>query len=55
MAVKKISTKEWLKLGLPESTMTITPFYEWDHKKKDFKKPKLMVTREIKKRSKEDK
>ena len=54
MSFKKISKKECIKKGLPETISYVGPFYEWDHKKKDFKKPKLMVTREIKKCSKGD-
>ena len=44
MSFKKVTKEEWLALGLPESTMIISPFYEYDRKKKEFKKPILMVT-----------
>jgi hypothetical protein len=57
MSFKKITKKEWIKLGLPEAPMTIHvgPYYEWDFEKKDFKKPKLIVTQEVKKSKKEEK
>ena len=47
MSLRKVTPKEWLAIGLPESTMVITPHYENDRKKKEFKKPVLTVTREI--------
>ena len=47
MSLKKVTKKEWLATGLPESTMVVGPFYEYDRKKKEFKKPILTVTREI--------
>ena len=47
MSFKKVTKKEWLAKGLPESITYIGPFYEYDRKKKDFKKPILIVTREL--------
>ena len=47
MSLKKVTKKEWLAMGLPESTIVITPFYEYDRKKKKFKKPVLTVTRQL--------
>ena len=49
MSFKIISAREWIKRGLPTSSMTIHvgPYFEWDREKKDFKKPKLVVTREL--------
>ena len=47
MSFKKVSKKEWLAMGLPESITYIGPYYEWDIKKKDFKKPILIVTQEL--------
>ena len=43
MKMKKGSLKEWKKLGLPTHTMTISPYYAWDFKKKNFKKPVLVI------------
>ena len=47
MSFKKVTKKEWLTKGLPETITYIGPFYEYDRKKKEFKKPVLTVTREI--------
>ena len=49
MSFKIISTKEWIKRELPTSSVTIHvgPYFKWNREKKDFKKPKLVVTREI--------
>ena len=47
MSFKKVTKKEWLAKGLPETITYIGPFYEYDRKKKEFKKPVLTVTREI--------
>lgn len=47
MPFKKVTKKEWVKMGLPVSVIHIGPFYEYDRKKKEFKKPILIVTREI--------
>ena len=57
MSFKIISAKEWIKQGLPASSMTIHvgPYFEWNRKEKDFKKPKLVVTRELPGKKKEDK
>ena len=44
MSWKKVNKKEWLEKGLPESITYIGPFYEWNRKKKGFKKPVPMVT-----------
>ena len=44
MSWKKVNKKEWIEKGLPESTTFISPFYEWDRKKKGFKKPVPMVS-----------
>ncbi len=51
MSIKKITAKEWIKMGLPSATMTIYvgPYFEWDKKNQKLKKPKLTVTREVKK------
>jgi hypothetical protein len=46
MSFKKVTKKEWLEMGLPETITYIGPFYEYDRKKKEFKKPILTVTRE---------
>ena len=41
MPLKKVSIQEWKKLGLPESSWSISfnPYYKWDSKKKIFNKP----------------
>ena len=48
MPFKKITKKEWIEKGLPESVTNIHigPYYKWDNIKKDFKKPILIVTQE---------
>ena len=44
MSFKKVTKKEWLAKGPPETITYISPFYEYDRIKKEFKKPILMVT-----------
>ena len=46
MPFKKITKKEWVEKGLPESVtnILIRPYYKWDNIKKDFKKPIIIVT-----------
>ena len=44
MSFKKVTKKEWLAKGLPETITYIGSFYEYDRTKKEFKKPILMVT-----------
>ena len=44
MSFKKVTKKEWLAMGLPETITYIGTFYEYDRKKKEFKNPILMVT-----------
>ena len=48
MPFKKITKKELIEKGLPESVTNIHigPYYKWDNIKKDFKKPILIVTQE---------
>ena len=59
MPLKKVSSEEFIKivkketgLDLSKPTMNIHvgPYFEWDREKKDFKKPKLVVTRELQKK-----
>ena len=56
MSFKKITKKEWIEKGLPETVTNIHigPYYQWDSIKKDFKKPIPIVTQEqtLKKRRK---
>ncbi len=47
MPFKKVTKKEWIKKGLPDTITYVGPFYEYDRKKKEFKKPILTVTTEI--------
>lgn len=49
MSLKKITTKEWTKKGLPTSVtyIHIGPYYQLDNIKKNFKKPILMFTNEL--------
>ena len=47
MSFKKVTKKEWIKKGLPETITYVGSFYEYNRKKKEFKKPILTVTREI--------
>ena len=49
MSLKKITKKEWIEKGLPESitNIHIGPYYKWDNEKKDFKKPIPIVTQEL--------
>ena len=48
MSFKKITKKEWIDKGLPETVTNIHigPYYKWDNIKKVFKKPILIVTQE---------
>ena len=48
MSLRKITKKEWIEKGLPESVTNIHigPYYQWDNEKKDFKKPILIITKE---------
>lgn len=50
MPLKKISNKEWIKLGLPASStfLHIGPYYIWDNVNKIFKKPIPVITQESK-------
>ena len=63
MPLKKVSSEEFIKivkkesgldLSKPSMTIHVGPYFEWDFEKKDFKKPKLIVTQEVKKNKKED-
>ena len=56
MPLKKVSSEEFIKivkkesgldLSKPSMTIHVGPYFECDRKKKDFKKPKLVVTREL--------
>ena len=49
MSLRKITKKEWIEKGLPESVTNIHigPYYQWDDIKKDFKKPILILTKEL--------
>ena len=47
MSFKKVTKKEWFAKGLPEIITYIGPYYKWDNKKRDFKKPILIVTQEL--------
>ena len=56
MPLKKVSSEEFIKivkketgldLSKPSMTIHVGPYFEWDRKNKDFKKPKLVVTREL--------
>ena len=56
MPLKKVSSEEFiniikkesgLDLSKPSMTIHVGPYFEWDREKKDFKKAKLVVTREL--------
>jgi hypothetical protein len=53
MSLRKITKKEWIEKGLPESVTNIHigPYYQWDDIKKDFKKPILILTKELPKKN----
>ena len=57
MSFKIISEKEWIKQGLPASSMTIHvgPYFKLDRERENFKKPKLVVTSELRRKKKGDK
>ena len=64
MPLKKVSSEEFIKkvkmetgldLSKPSITIHIGPYFEWDRERKNFKKQKLVVTREHRKKNKEDK
>ncbi len=48
MPLKKINKKEWIDKGLPVSisNIHIGPYYKWDFKKKEFKKPIFIITKD---------
>tara|TARA_B100000963_G_scaffold323069_1_gene307606 strand:+ start:821 stop:1021 length:201 start_codon:yes stop_codon:yes gene_type:complete len=61
MPFKKVSSSEFIKivkkasglnLSKPSMTIHLGPYYEWDFKKKDLKKPKFIVTTVMKKSKK---
>ena len=56
MSIKKITEKEWIKMELPSAALTIhvETYFEWDKKNQKLKKPKLTVTREVKKKFRRD-
>ena len=49
MSLRKITKKEWIGKGLPESVTNIHigQYYPWDNEKKDFKRPISIVTQEL--------
>ena len=56
MPLIKVSSEEFIKivkketgldLSKPSMTIHVGPYFEWDRMNKDFKKPKLVVTREL--------
>ena len=49
MSLRKITKKEWIEKGLSESVTNIHigPYYQWDNIKKVFKKPILIITKEL--------
>ncbi len=60
MPLKKVTSKEFIKivkkesgLDLSKRTMNIHigPFFEWDRKEKKLKEPKLIITRDIRKKN----
>ena len=64
MPLKKVSSEEFIKivkkesgldLSKPSMTIHVGPYFEWDKKKKDFKKPKIVVTRELQRKKEGDK
>ena len=64
MPLKKVSSEEFIKivkkesgldLSKPSMTIHVGPYFEWDREKKDFKNPKLVVTRELQRKKKGDK
>ena len=64
MPLKKVSSEEFIKivkketgldLSKPSMTIHVGPYFEWDRKKKNFKRPKLVVTRELERKKKHNK
>ena len=64
MPLKKVSSEEFIKivkketgldLSKPSMTIHVGPYFEWDRERKDFKKPKVVVTRELGRKNKGDK
>jgi hypothetical protein len=47
MSLRKITKKEWIKKGLPESVMFVGPYYKWNNEKKNFNKPIVIVTQKL--------
>ena len=60
MPLKKVSSKEFIKivkqngldLSMSYTTFHVGLYHEWDFKKKDYKKPKLILTKRTKERKK---
>ena len=64
MPLKKVSSEEFIKivkkesgpdLSKPSMTIHVGPYFEWDRERKDFKKTKLVVTRELQRKKMGDK
>ena len=59
MPLKKVSSEEFIKivkkesgldLSKPSMTIHVGTYFEWDRERKDFKKQKLVVTRELRRK-----
>ena len=64
MPLKKVSSEEFIKivkkqsgldLSKPSMTIHFGPYFEWDRERKDFKKPKLVLSRELQRKKRGDK
>ena len=64
MPLKKVSSEEFIKivkketgldLSKPSMTIHVGPYFEWDRERKDFKKPKLVLSRELQRKKRGDK
>ena len=55
MSFKKVTKKEWIKMGLPVSITHIGPFYEYDRKKtkKRNSKSTVKLNKTIKRKKKQ--
>ncbi len=61
MPLKKVSSEEFIRivkkesgldLSKPSMTIHVGQYFEWDRERKYFKKPKLVVTRELQRKKK---
>ena len=53
--IKIVKKETGLDLSKPSMTIHVGPYFEWDRERKDFKKPKLVLSRELQRKKRGDK